>query len=359
MDQNQLQQKIVEYFQKLPKEAQVSFSSMLWMDKLREIISTNNLNTDQIEILGAETTLVLLGIVDIAEYKKILENELKLDKELFIKITTEIDNDILFKIKDQLTETFEANAFELTEEKYGGDKSVDERFNRLPIEVQEAINKSNYQETLYLIAKKYKISIEKMGILEEVTTKVMLGIIHPDKYEENLKSKLGLSDVDNHNLVLDVNEQILKTIKEALKASWDDNQKLNEDDLVPTPPYVDIIPKPIASLETSGVASTIKEIKVDDIYKDSGIEILGDEKDIVKTNTPTEIKVVPTEEKLIIPSVINMLKDKLNSPINGENSISNHSIPKINNKEDIIPLPPTPTTIPVVSKPHDPYHEEI
>jgi len=358
MDQNQLQQKIVEYFQKLPKEAQDSFSSMVWMDKLKEIISIYSLNADQIEILGAETTLVLLGIVDIAEYKKILENELKLNKDLFIKLATNIDNDILFKIKDQLTETFEANAIALAEEKYGGDKNIDERFNRLPAEVQDAINKSNYQETLYLIAKKYKVSIEKMGTLEEITTKVMLGIIHPDKYEENLKSKLGISDDDTHNLVLDVNEQILKTIKEALKESWNDNQKLNEDDLIPTPPYVDIVPKPAYSLETSGVASTIKEIKVGDIYKDSGIEILGDEKEIVKTTTPIETKVVPTEEKLIIPSVINMLKDKLNNPINGENSVSNYSLPKINNKEDIIPLPPTPTIIPV-SKAHDPYHEEI
>jgi len=283
MDQEQLKQKIVEYYGKLPKEAQVVFSSMTWMETLKSISAKYGLNNNQIEILGTETTLVLLGIIHIEEYQKILEKELGLEKEITEKIIIEIDENILKTIKGQLVEVFESNAGILAEEKHGGDKKLDERFSGLPEDIQEAIALSNWKEKLYEIAPKYKLNIEQMGILEEVTTKVMLDIIHPDKYEEELASKITISKEDISNLVKDVNEEILKTIRELLKKHWDENGS--------------------------------KEYVVSS--KDNGIK----EEIPIPPYAKIEIKAVETPK--------NIIEEKLKNPTVSERIVSDHSIPKI------------------------------
>lgn len=228
MDKKQLQQKIAEYFSRLPKEAQNYFSSMSWVETLKNIELNFNLDEEQIETLGTETTLVLLGIIHMEEYKEVIESEMDLEKDVSDKLFKEIDENILILIKEKLVESFETNALDLAEEKYGGDKKLEERFNSLPKEIQEAINESNYQVNLYSIADKYRLDIEQMGVLEEITTKVMLNIIHPDKYEEELVFKIKISREDISNLVKEINEAIFKNIKEILKLFWDKNNKKEE-----------------------------------------------------------------------------------------------------------------------------------
>ena len=155
MNKEELQQKIAEYYGKLPKEAQIVFSSMTWMETLKDIGVKYSLNNNQIETLGTETTLVLLGIIHIEEYQKILEKELGLEKEITEKIIIEIDENILKTIKSQLAETFESNAISLAEKA----QDFDPRFMSMPKEVEEAIAKSGWKEKLYEIAGKYKLTV--------------------------------------------------------------------------------------------------------------------------------------------------------------------------------------------------------
>lgn len=116
MNQEQLQQKIAEYFAKLPSEAQTAFSSMIWMSELNNIITKYSLNSEQTEILGTETTLVLLGMIGLTEYQENLEKELKLEAEILEKIMLEIDEKVLGSTKTQLSETFENNLKSLEKE---------------------------------------------------------------------------------------------------------------------------------------------------------------------------------------------------------------------------------------------------
>jgi hypothetical protein len=381
MNPTQLQQKIAEYFQKLPKEAQESFSSMAWLETLKTISTKYRLNEAQIETLGAETTLVLLGIINTDEYQKNIEKELTLSQDTTQKIFTEINESVLSTIKTQLAQTYEQNAQSLAEEKYGGEKKLDERFSSLPKEVQDAINESDYQETLYLLSQKYKLPIDKMGLLEEITTKVMLGIIHPDKYGEELKTKLGLNDIDNSNLVDDINNKILKTIKGSLKEHWQ-NSSVSEDK-IPLPPYkpvpketipeksgsiFDVKPTATAPITPIKTILPISPVAVEknifavtenkkaetEIYENAGINILDKKNDIGLLNKH-EDKITPKENIVLEESGINMLQQKLNDTMSNVNTISSYTIPKINNKTIQAPTPPTeePTT------PHDPYHEAI
>ena len=206
MDQTQLQQNIAKYYAKLPIELQQFFSSMKWMDDLKDISTKYSLTEEQITTLGTETTLLLLGIVHKDEYKDTIEKDLGLSNDIFNNIFSEIEISVLKDIYVQLDEAFIINVDSLLEEKYGGDKKLDERFNELPKEVQLAINESNYQVALYAIANKYKLNIEQMGILEELTTKVMLGIINPDTYENELSSNIKIPREAITNIVNNVNE---------------------------------------------------------------------------------------------------------------------------------------------------------
>lgn len=221
MNQAQLQEQIALYYSKLTPDMQEMFSSMKWMDTIGEISKKYSLTEEQKATLGTETTLILLGMIDKDEYNKNLEDEITISSESVQKMIGDIDTMLLSAIRIQLSETFQKNTIALAEEKYGGVEKLDERFEKLPKEVQEAISESNYQSTLYKIAEKYKLSINQMGALEEATTKVMLSITHPDKYEAELQASINIPKDKIAELVADVNEGVLKNIRDILKSHWD------------------------------------------------------------------------------------------------------------------------------------------
>lgn len=347
MDQTQLQQQIALYYSKLPSDVQAVFSSMKWMDTLRDISRKYNLTEEQIETLGTETTLVLLGIIDMDEYNKLLGDEILISPEIRARMIGEIDTMILGTIRPQLTNTFQKNSTDLAEEKYGGRQKLDERFEKLPIEVQNAISESNYQVELYKIASKYELSINQMGALEEATTKVMLSLIHPDKYESELQANIDIPKEKIAVLVSDVNEGVLKNIREILKSHWGKGGAAvasDVDDEVPIPPYVKnlVEEKPEVQLPSS-----IKPVTESNIYKNAGIEMVSG--DILNK--------MPIKEDLkpIKSGGMDMLADKLNGLTISQSSISDHTIPKV--------TPPPAQTLPppvnLPTKQHDPYHEVI
>lgn len=116
MDQTQLQQNIVKYYGKLPNDLQQSFSSMTWMEDLKNISIKYSLNEEQTETLATETTLVLLSIIHLEDYVLTLKKDLKLDEEKFNKILDDLDVTILKDIKDDLVNTFELNVEFLNDE---------------------------------------------------------------------------------------------------------------------------------------------------------------------------------------------------------------------------------------------------
>ena len=83
MNKEEIQKNIGLYYSKLPPNLQEIFSSMRWLETLKQISSKYNLTEDQIRIIGTETTIVLLGMNDLTEYERILEREWLL-KELWL-----------------------------------------------------------------------------------------------------------------------------------------------------------------------------------------------------------------------------------------------------------------------------------
>ena len=191
MKPEELQQKIAEYYTKLPKEAQETFSSMQWLETLRIISIKYELSEQQIGVLSTETTLLLLGIISLAEYKDIIENELNTSKESLNKILIEINDSILKDILPKLEEAFDNN-------------------NREPIEKE-----SGYETTLYEISKKYNLTVSQMNVFGESVMNVVSGSSNSDKFIESLKN-LQLPADKIKDIVNDTNEKIFKKIREKL-----------------------------------------------------------------------------------------------------------------------------------------------
>ncbi len=309
MDQTQLQQKIAEYFAKLPTDMQTMFASMEWMKTLENISTKFSLTTLQIQSLGTETTLLLLGIIHPDEFDNFIRTEMSLTKDTADKIIVEINLGILNKWRATLGSTYEQNVASEAEKVYGGDVKLDDRFAKLPPEVKNAIANSNYQSELANIAKAKGLSIDDMGKLEQVVNKVMLGIDHPESFEQNIKQALGVDGIKAGELTNEINEKIFKNIREVLKSHAD----IHAEPAIPMPAKPAISTKveadmpPLPPAKQGGsmpIQATAVSQSGENIMKNSGIEIQKDEDVQTPTITPDAVKDSNTIQKAGV-SIIN------------------------------------------------------
>ncbi|MES2930619.1 MAG: hypothetical protein V4665_02445 [Patescibacteria group bacterium] len=369
MDQQELQQKIAAYYEKLPADAQALFSSMQWMETIRTISVKYNLGESQIETLGTETTLVLLGIISMNEYEDILATELALPKEIKDTILVEIHKSIFTPVRSDLENAYAINKDE--QERAMRDAPLDPALSDLPENAQRAIRESDYQARLYAIGTKYKLQIERMSALEQVTLKFMAGKLSPSQYENELALSADLPAEKVRDIALDVNEEIMKNIRMSMKGQ---SQKETLSDEIPIPPY--------ALKATGNGAIPTSE---SGMYAASGIEMLPARKEFPKE----EDRVTITEDAILARSGIDMIDDvprpdrehmipsretqksvldgiehpatiassiigeKLGGIKKSESSVSDYSLPKISSQS----TPSIPSSSRMPGK--DPYHEPI
>jgi len=366
--------KIAKAREEMSPESRAAIDAVSW----RLILSGINkkYTPDQLENLEIETELLLCGLITTEDYPKELEARMRLHKAEVGMLIDEIDKLIFKKIQEELEKRL------VQKEKDGPTKVnrfvPDPRFISLPKSVQEAIYFSSWKEKIYEISQKYKINIEQTGILEDITRKTLLGVIKNEAYEGELKSKIGLPDDKNKEMVTLLNERVFQTIKELMKNS-------SKTGKVPPPPYKKIItndepasphdnsgadglginnvkekreiPKPLTPINTKNIEieeekPTIKEYGGDhvDPYKEHGIEILSDS-DI--NGIKLELKKEEVKKPETKP-LVNIMMDKLTNSTSSKTVVSDYSLPKMNNQASSSFMQ---TEGPNTEKPHDPYHE--
>ena len=284
MDQKELQEKIALYYSKLPPNVQAVFSSMSWLETLKEISQRYGLNQQQIETLGTETTLVLLGIIHLVEYEEALTNELGLSRNSAEKILMEIEESIIKNIRPQLVLAFEANKKSETEKTPNVEQKLDARFKKLPKEIENIIKESNYQETLYNIAKEHNLTVLQMGSLETTVIDLIVGAIHPEEFENYLEKNLELPLETVRKIANDVNEKIFLKIRELLK-------------LMNTPEG-----------EIPSVEKTTEETQNNEtqVLNSAGVEIVPEKLELGTAEKPTENR-EDILEKIEKPETINKM----------------------------------------------------
>jgi len=377
MDQKELQKKIAEYYLKLPTDAQITFASMKWMETLKKINTKYTLVGEDIKTLGTETTLVLLGIISTEQYVKALKEEISLPEDSITKMIGEVEDSVLKGVRSELDQTYALNLRDA--EKAERKLVVDPKFETLPKEVQEAIAESDYQKKLYGIGTKHKLQIEKMGKLEDITVKFINGKLSPSQYENTLGLEMDLEAEKVKDIATDVNELILKNIREYMKRQSEELKTgfEDKDDEIPKPPYADAYTKasnpqtPASDPSQNKTPEDQKPIiltpvNISSMYEDSGIEIIVEEKkepSVVITENKLdklitrEVKseLTPKENTFFKSSGIDILKEKLEGITVSKNTVSDHDLSKISRES--VPEPVKIPTPPV--KTHDPYHEAI
>lgn len=220
MDQEELQKNIGLYYSKLPEDIQRKFSSMEWLKTLEGISSKYSLTDKQIQILGTETTLALLGVLHLGEYGQILAKELELKDDVLQNVLAEINTEIFREITPKLNEAFNKN--NQPDKKEGENvmtPGLEKKLEELPVYVKEAVNKSNYGEELFKIAKAKGLSITEIGELEKITTDLIDGKLSPDKLESTVEGILRFDKDKSTALVSEINEKILKNIRRNMMSA--------------------------------------------------------------------------------------------------------------------------------------------
>lgn len=309
MDQTQLQKKISEYYAKLPQKMQEVFASREWLTRLSGISSRYSLTEAQIQTLGTETALVMLGIIHPDEYEQTLLTELAVPRPIGIKIIEDINLEVLRSWKEILTETYKKNNRETTENLYGNGKTLDERWRTLPPQTQQAIVSSDYQNTLLEIGKDNNLNIEEMGKLDTATMQMMLGNTKAENYSSELIKSLGIAQEKGEKIAKEVNEKILKNIRSTLMAQTPpkaEKAPLGEPK-VPLPPYKN---KPPEYAELSTAPFNIPTGSSNGVLKTAGIELIDNDRDLAPKNLKqiTE-QTMEKDGQTLMKSGVNILED--------------------------------------------------
>lgn len=96
-------------------------------------------------------------------------------------------------------------------------KMIKERFDALPKMIQEVIISSHYEESLIEIGKQYNLNVGQMGMLEQETTLVMMGLTLTKDFQAELTRELNVDKLKGSQIVKDINEKIFLKIRELLK----------------------------------------------------------------------------------------------------------------------------------------------
>lgn len=106
------------------------------------------------------------------------------------------------------------------------DKEIEEIIKKqmeiLPIEVRKLFSDPGLKDKILNIGKKNGLNEDQLGTLQLETNLVMLGLVHPDKYSDELKSHLNVNDIKIDNIVNDINKELLTEIREKLIGMFDE-----------------------------------------------------------------------------------------------------------------------------------------
>jgi hypothetical protein len=204
---------------------------------------------------------------------------------------------------------------------------VQEQFNRLPKQIQDAITNSGWEQKIRSIARKYDLVVGEAGTLELETLLVMLGLENPKDYKKNIQREIGLSDEKANTIIKAVDEQIFKDIKKKLielheaderaletaevieetKEEIGINKTPEQSEELISPENNTVETKEVAETETSNINTNTENIKRE--MSAEGLDIVeSDEGDTKPANQPIAESTTKTADK------VDIVKENTQSP---------------------------------------------
>lgn len=114
------------------------------------------------------------------------------------------------------------------------EKILNEQFKKLPKDAQALLLSSSFQENIKLLRLRYDISIDKEVMLQNEITLLILGLVDPDEFIENLIESSGITREEALLLARDVNSLILSPVRPSLQAFYQSEQLKTEEKRSPS-----------------------------------------------------------------------------------------------------------------------------
>lgn len=84
----------------------------------------------------------------------------------------------------------------------------------LPKDVLSSINSVDWKTVIATMKDKNKYSISQLEDLELETELLLCGLISPEKYHDEVKKRMGISEMETQTLINEMNERVFKRIRE-------------------------------------------------------------------------------------------------------------------------------------------------
>lgn len=94
---------------------------------------------------------------------------------------------------------------------------ISEKFNSLPVDMQEAISSDQVSEHLETLALKYKLRVDKMGDMIDEVGLVMLGFKKSSAFIDSLVHRLDIDRETAESLAIDIDNDVFRKIRESLR----------------------------------------------------------------------------------------------------------------------------------------------
>ncbi len=94
---------------------------------------------------------------------------------------------------------------------------IDRKLETAPQSVRDAVMSDEVAASLVGIGQEHNLHIDQIGILEEESLYVMLGITDSGEFIKNLRDRIGLSSDEAGRVAQDVNDKVLLLIRSNLQ----------------------------------------------------------------------------------------------------------------------------------------------
>ncbi len=211
----------------------------------------------------------------------------------------------------------------------------------LSVETREAIDSIEWNSIVIGMRETKKFSFSQIETLGFQTELLLCGLLTPQEYPKELKSKMGLSEEAVNVLVKEMNELIFKKIKEKLIQKIGENRTAPETKVLKTE---EISNEDNFVMQNAGITlEKVKEIEIPENKIGNKEEMLN------QIENPSLIK----EEKKEIPEIVK----KVATPILAQKLTGSFQVPTV--MTDHSPKLPPKVAIEAVAKPSipkvDPY----
>lgn len=204
---DEITQKLAKEWKNLPRPLQKFVLNGGWEDKLSLLGERFGLQPDQAYQLKIEVALVLFGLENPADLATNVKETLP---------ATQI-SDIISSIRREIFQEIDGELNKLNTELDIQDQMINERMEKLPLDLQQAINSTDNEQIIQEIGKRHHLHIDQIGELDNEIWQVMLGLEPAANFTTKIQARLGISQNEAEQIAGEVNSEIFLPIRESLK----------------------------------------------------------------------------------------------------------------------------------------------